>query len=80
MLNKMGYTKEIVHKRFIEASIHLQQKMKFRKVFVRAKHESSNNKKKYSSSKEPSTQNVYQINHFKTLIQILWENDNCLIR
>ena len=45
-LNKRGYTKEIIHKTFHEASIHLQQKMKFRKVFVRAKNESSNNKNK----------------------------------
>ena len=45
-LNKRGYTKEIIHKAFHEASIHLQQKMKFRKVFVRAKNESSNNKNK----------------------------------
>ena len=44
--NKRGYTKEIIHKAFSEASIHLQQKIKFRKVFVRAKHESSNNKNK----------------------------------
>ena len=33
-LNKKGYTNEIIHKAFTEAGFNLQQKMKFRKIFV----------------------------------------------
>ena len=45
-LSKRGYTKETIHKAFTEASFNLQQKMKFRKIFVRAKGEKPNNKNK----------------------------------
>ena len=45
-LSKRSYTKEIIHKAFTEDSFNLQQKMKFRKIFVRAKGEKPNNKNK----------------------------------
>ena len=45
-VNKRGYSFEAMHRAFSEASFLLQQKIKFRKVFVRAQHDNTSNQNK----------------------------------